>query len=73
MWPSGNKELEHDALLCCVKGWATLHNRFYDVPHFDERIRKNLDNLELTIYMVQSTGYLAERTYVKFIALFEKK
>ncbi|MHA1267159.1 MAG: methyltransferase domain-containing protein [Candidatus Helarchaeota archaeon] len=72
-WPQGNAILEKDAVLYCVKGWGTRHNRFYDLPHFITRIKNHLENLKLTIYHVQSSGAIARLTYVKFIALLEKK
>jgi len=72
MWPRGNAELERDVTIYCVKGWGTKFVRYYDVPTFISRIRSNLGNLKLTIYNVQPKGYLAGKTYVRIIALFEK-
>ncbi len=72
-WPTANRDLERDAILYCVMGWGTRHARFYDIPHLLSRIGENLGTLKLTIYVVQSTGILAQKTHVKYIAFFEKK
>lgn len=63
---------EDDAILYCAKGWNNRHGRFYDVPHFIKRIRNNLIDLQLTLYIVQNEKKIDPSCYVKFIAVFEK-
>jgi SAM-dependent methyltransferase len=65
-------DIEDDAIAYCAKGYRNRHGRFYDVPHFEERVVKNLKDLKLTIYMVQNEKEVDPSCYVKFIALFEK-
>lgn len=62
---------ENDAILYCVKGYRNRHGRFYDIPHLITRIKNNLNNLKLTIYVVQNEKDVALSCYIKFIALFE--
>lgn len=62
---------ESDAILFCKKGWWR-HARFYDVPHLASRIRNNLGNLELTIYVLRNGKDVDPTCWVNFIALFRK-
>lgn len=64
---------EEDAIIYCVKGSRIRHSRFYDVPHLITRIRNNMNDLKLTIYIVQNEKEVHSSCYIKFIALFEKK
>lgn len=73
MLPKGNAPFESDAILYCVKGYGNRHGRFYDVSHFIDRVANNLNNLKLTIYVVQNEKEVDSSCYVKFIALFEKE
>jgi len=71
--PRGGISFESDAVLYCAKGWGNRHGRFYDISHFIARIRNNLNDLKLTIYVVQNEKEVDSSCYVKFIALFEKE
>lgn len=71
--PKGGILFESDAMLYCTKGFGNRHSRFYDVPHFIARIKNNLDDLKLTIYVIQNEKEVDPSCYVKFIALFEKE
>lgn len=71
--PKGGIQFESDAVLYCVKGYRNRYGRIYDIPHFITRIRNNLNNLKLTIYLVQNEKEVDLSCYIKFIALFEKK
>ena len=64
---------ESDAVLYCAKGFGQQHSRHYDAAHLMERIKKNLKNLKLTIYVVNNEKEIDKSCYVKFVALFEKK
>lgn len=70
--PKGGIPFENDATLYCVKDWASRHNRFYNVPHLTARIRNNLNQLEMTIYIIQNQKKVASSCYIKFAALIEK-
>lgn len=71
--PKAGIPFESDAILYCAKGWGNRHGRFYDVPHFIARIRNNLNDLKLTIYVIQNEKEVDSSCYVKFMALFEKE
>ena len=73
MLPKGNMPFESDAILYCAKGFGNRHGRFYDVSHFIARVVNNLNDLKLTIYVVQNEKEVDPSCYVKFIALFEKE
>jgi SAM-dependent methyltransferase len=70
--PKSGINFEREATLYCARGYVNRHGRFYDIPHLIERIRKNLNNLRLTFYIVQNEKEVDASCYVKFIALFEK-
>ena len=70
--PKGGIPFESDAVLYCLKGWRGRHARFYDVSHLISKIRNNINDLELTIWVVQNEKEIDPSCYVKFIALFEK-
>lgn len=71
--PKGGIPFENDATLYCAKGSGYRHIRYYDVPHFIERIGGNLGNLELTIYVVRNEKAIDLSCNIKFIALFVKQ
>jgi hypothetical protein len=71
--PIGGISFEDDAVLYCVKRYRNRHGRFYDVPHFIARIRNNLNDLKLTIYVVQNEKQVDPSCYVKFAAVFKKE
>lgn len=71
--PKDGVQFESDAILYCARSWGQRHGRFYDVPHLISRIRDNLDELKLTIYMVQNEKQIDLSCYLKFAALFEKE
>lgn len=73
MLPKGNPFFESDAILYCAKGYGNRHGRFYDIPHFITRVVNNLNDLKLTIYVVQNEKEVDSSCYVKFIALFKKE
>jgi SAM-dependent methyltransferase len=70
--PKGRTHFESDAVLRCVKNWPIRHSRFYDVAHLISRIRNNLNNLEMCIYVIENEKEIDTSCYVKFVALFEK-
>jgi hypothetical protein len=70
--PKGGIIFEPDAIIYCTKGYGNRHGRFYDVEHLIARIRNNLNDLKLTIYVVQNEKEVDRSCYVKFIALLEK-
>lgn len=63
---------EQGAKLYAVKQWQVHHSRFYDVPHLVSRVKNNLGNLDITIYVVKNEKAVDESCYVKFAAIFEK-
>ena len=71
--PFGGISFDKDAVLYCAKGWSERHGRFYDVRHFVSRIVKNMEELNLTIFVVENEKKVDPSCYVKFIALFEKE
>ncbi|MBN2120511.1 MAG: hypothetical protein JW734_05610 [Candidatus Omnitrophica bacterium] len=71
-WPKEGISFEQDAVVYCARGWKNRHGRFYDVPHFVDRIIKNLEGLKLTIYAVTNAKAVHPRCYLKFAAIFEK-
>lgn len=71
--PFGGIPFDEDAVLYCAKGWGERHGRFYDVAHFVSRIVKNMQELNVTIFVVENEKKVDSSCYVKFIALFEKE
>ena len=63
---------ERNATLYCVKQWQVHYSRFYDVPHLVERVRNNLEQLDMTIYVIKNEKDVDESCYVKYAAVFEK-
>ncbi len=63
---------EADARRYCVKQWQIHHSRFYDIPHFIERVKKNLGRLDLTLYVIRNEKAVDPSCYVKFAAVMEK-
>ena len=70
--PKGGIPFESDAMLHCAKGYGNRHGRVYDIPHLITRIVNNLNDLKLTIYVVQNEKEVDSSCEVKFIALFKK-
>lgn len=66
-------DIEKDVVCYCARGYSNRHARFYDVPHLISRIRDNLGDLKLTIYIVQNEKDIDSACYIKFIGLFEKQ
>lgn len=66
-------EFDMDAAVYHAEGWGERHGRFYDVFHLISRIRDNLSDLDLTIYVITNTHDVDSSCYVKFAALFLKK
>lgn len=71
--PKGGIPFEKEAILYCARGWGNRHGRFYDIPHLITRVRNNLSNLRLTVYVVQNEKEVASSCYVKFIGLLSKQ
>ena len=71
--PFGGIPFDKDAVLYCAKGWAERHGRYYDVAHFVSRVVKNMQELNVTIFVVKNEKEVDSSCYVKFIALFEKE
>lgn len=65
-------DVEEDAVCYCAKDWGNRHGRFYDVSHLIKRVRNNLGDLKLTIYVVKNEKDVDPTCYVKFIGVFEK-
>jgi hypothetical protein len=64
---------ENDALVFCAKGFGNRHGRVYDVPHFIDRIVRNLKDLKLTVFVIENEREVHPSCYAKFVALFEKQ
>jgi len=71
--PGNGLPFEDDAVLYCAKGWRNRHGRFYDVPHLISRVRDNLGDLNLTIYVLQNEKEVDASCHLKLIGLFEKR
>ena len=71
--PKGGINFEPDVTLYCVKGFGCRFNRIYNVPQLVTRILNNLDDLKLSLYVIQNEKEVASSCYIKFVALFEKK
>ena len=54
-------------------GHRVRFSRKYSVTAFMERIARNLDGLDLTIYFIENEKDISPYCYLKFAALFEKK
>ena len=70
--PRAGMEFEPDAILYCVKRFRNRHARFYDVPHLVERIVKNLNGLDLTIYSIGNARDVDPSCYLRFAALLSQ-
>jgi SAM-dependent methyltransferase len=68
----GGIAFEPDAHLYCARDWRNRHNRYYDVPHFVERIVRNLGGLTLTVFDVRNAREVDASCYVRFVGRFEK-
>jgi len=67
-----NIAFETDATLYCAKDYHNRHGRFYDIPHLISRIKNNLNQLKLTIYIIQNIKTINSTAHLKFAALLEK-
>jgi SAM-dependent methyltransferase len=67
-----NISLEKDSMFYCTVGYGNRPSRFYDIYHLITRIRDNLTDLKLTIYVVRNGKDISPFCYIKFVALFEK-
>ncbi len=63
---------DDNARLYCVKQWQVYHSRFYDVPHLLERVRNNLGQLDMTVYVVKNEKEVDPSCYVRYAAVLEK-
>jgi len=63
----------YDAIMYCKKGYQNRHGRFYDIPHFVERVVKNLGDLKLTVYTVQNEKEVDPSCYIKFIGFLRSQ
>jgi len=72
-WPEQGLEFDPHASINIAEGWRERHGRFYDVSHLRKRIMNNLNNMELTIYVIRNQDVIDPSCYVKFAAVFEKK
>jgi SAM-dependent methyltransferase len=68
----GGIEFERDSVLYCARGWRNRHGRFYSVPKLVTRVRENLNDLQLTIYVLENEKEIDPSCYLKFIALLQK-
>lgn len=64
---------EKDATLYCVRNWQVHHSRFYSVPQLVRRIKSNLEQLDLTIHLIENGKEVDPSCYVKFVAVLQKK
>jgi len=64
--------LEKDCILYFTVGYGNRPSLFYYFSHLITRIRDNLTDLKLTIYVVKNEKDINQFCYIKFIALFEK-
>lgn len=64
---------DKEAILYCARGWKNRHARFYDVKHLIKRIKRNLNDLKLTIFVLENEKEVNPSCYIKFIAFFEKR
>jgi SAM-dependent methyltransferase len=71
--PRQGIEFESDALLCCARGWRNRHGRFYDVPHFVERVAEHLNGLRCTVFRIENAREVDPSCHVVFLGLFEKE
>lgn len=71
--PKGRISFEKDAILYCARGWGNRHGRFYDIPHLITRVKNNLNDLKLTMYVVQNEKEVASSCYIKFIGLLSRQ
>lgn len=67
-----HRDFDSDAVLYCGKGFGR-HGRFYDVDHLKSRIKNNLQDLDMTIYVIANEKQMDPTCYVKFAATFQKK
>lgn len=72
-WPAKGLEFDPYATIYIAEGWGERHGRFYDVYNLRKRIMSNLNNMELTIYVIRNQDVIDPSCYVKFAAVFEKK
>jgi SAM-dependent methyltransferase len=71
--PKEGMEFESEAAVYYAKGWGQRHGRFYDAAQLGRRIKGNLGDLSMTIYVVENEKEVDKYCYLKLAALFEKK
>ncbi len=64
---------DNDAIVYCAKYFLVRFSRYYDISHLITRIKHNLKNLNLTIFVIQNEKEIHLSCNVKFVALFEKQ
>lgn len=70
--PRKGMKFEPDATLHLAHGWRNRHGRYYDISHLNERVRKQLGDLKLTIYHVTNAHEVDGYCGLRFAALFTK-
>jgi len=70
--PKDENPFEDDVTIHCVKSYGNRHGRFYDVANFINRVVNHLNDLQLTMYVIQNENDVDESCYVKFVPIFEK-
>ncbi|RJR19816.1 MAG: hypothetical protein C4582_09895 [Desulfobacteraceae bacterium] len=63
---------EEDAVICCAKGWANRHGRFYDYLHLAERICSNLGTMKMTVYSFTNPKLVDSSCYLLFGMVIDK-
>ena len=63
---------DKDAAIYIAGKFANRWGRFYDVPHFVDRIIKNLNKLKLSLFFITNEKEVHQTVTTKFVALFEK-
>lgn len=71
-WHLRRPEFERDAVVCVSSKWGEVHGRFYDPPHFVERILGSLGRLRLQFYRVENYEEVAPDCYLRFAAVFTR-
>ncbi len=71
-WHLRRPEFERDAVVCVSHKWGEVHGRFYDPPHFVERILGSLGRLRLQLYRVENYQEVDPDCYLRFAAVFTR-
>lgn len=73
VWPEEGMLFEADSPVVKSKeGWKNRFGRFYDAAHLASRVGAALQDLRLTIYVMQNETELIPNCDRKFVAVFEK-